>query len=135
MKILVLLSTLLLPATAVSAAVGTSGLRFFYCIHAEHPCKETAAEVPVASGNAMAVAKRVLSTKDDFLGFVDAEEITLQFYVEEVDSILVDMPVPEKKGSYSAHLDRAQALKLITRLAPPLARYRSKLKLTFAKWD
>ena len=135
MKILVLLWTLALSASAVAAADGASGLRFFYCIRAEHACNETAAEVPVASGNANAVAKRALSTKDDFVGFVDAAETTLQFYVEEVDSILVDMPVPDRKGSYAGHLDRAQALKLIAQLSPPLTRYRSKLKLSFAKWD
>ncbi len=43
MKILVLLSTFVLAATAAVAVAGGSGLRFFYCIHAEHACTETGA--------------------------------------------------------------------------------------------
>ena len=121
--------------SVAAAAADPNGLRLFYCIHAESSCKDTAEEVPVSSQDALAIARRALSTKDDFVGFVDAQQITLQFYVEDTDSILVDMPVPKLKGSYSSHLNRAQALKLIAGLSPPLARYRSELKLKFAKWE
>jgi|SRR5450631_347071 hypothetical protein len=132
MKIFVLLSSIGLVSLA--AAADTSGLRFFYCSHVEHSCKETAGEVPVKDGNASLLARRALSTKDDFVGFVDAQQTTSQFYVENADSILVDMPFPKQKGSYATHLNRAQALRLIARLSPPLARYRTELKLEFAQW-
>ncbi len=135
MRTAVLLSLLVLSTSAVAAAAEGSGLQYFYCIHGEKPCEETTAPVLVASGNATAVAKRALSTPENFVGFVDASETTLQFFVEADDSILVDMPVPDKQGSYSTHLDRAHALKLIAHLAPPLVHYRSELKLVFAKWD
>ena len=65
MKILVLLSTFVLAATLAVAVAGGSGLRFFYCIDAEHPCTETGATLPVVGGNAIAVVKRALSAKDD----------------------------------------------------------------------
>lgn len=132
MKIL-LLPLFLLSAAAIAA--DTSGLRFFYCIHSEQSCKDTGREVPVSAGNAALVARRALSTKDDFVGFTDGYQTTLQFYVEDADSILVDMPVPKWKGSYATHVTRAQALRLIAGLSPPLSRYRSDLKLTFAKWQ
>jgi hypothetical protein len=132
MKIFVLLLSMVL--VSVAAAADTNGLRFFYCIHAEHSCNETAGEVPVKNGNASLLARRALSTKDDFVGFIDAQQTTLQFYVEDADSILVDMPYPKQKGSYATHLNRAQALRLIVRLSPPLARYRTELKLEFAQW-
>jgi hypothetical protein len=132
MKILVLI---LATAVAVSAAETKGGLRFFYCIHAERSCKETAPPVPVAAGNAMKVARRALATKDDFVGFTDAHDTTLQFYAETADSTLVDLPAPELKGSYDTHVSRAQALKLIDGLSPPLARYRAELKLKFVKWQ
>jgi len=117
-----------------ATAEDAGGLSYFYCIHAEQSCKVTAGEVPVKNGNASLVARRVLSTKDDFVGFVDARQTTLQFFVEDIDSILVDMPFPKQKGSFSTHMNRAQALSLIGRLSPPLARYRTELKLEFGKW-
>lgn len=125
---------LALVFSAASAGASPGGLRAFYCIHAERPCKETTQEIPVSAAEASALSRRALSAKDDFVGFVDPNETTLQFYVEEADSILVDMPMPQMKGSYATHVNRAQALKLIAGLSPPLARYRSELKLKFAKW-
>jgi hypothetical protein len=132
MKLSVLLFSIIFSAAA--AAEATGGLRFFYCIHTEHSCDVTAGDVPVKAGNASFVARRALSRKDDFVGFRDAHDTILQFYVDGTDSILVDMPMPNLKGSYGTHMNRAQALKLIARLSPPLSRYRADLKLEFVKW-
>jgi hypothetical protein len=132
MRLLLLLVAVTIAASA--AAAETKGLRAFYCIHSERPCNETSEDIPVSAGDALVLARRALSTKDDFVGFTDADGTTLQFYVEEVDSILVDMPVPQQQGSWSTHVDRARALKLIAGLGPPLSRYRSSLKLQFEKW-
>ena len=130
------LSLLLLSIvfSAGAAATETSGLRIFYCIHAEGHCKDTAKEIQLSSSDASSLARRALSTKDDFVGFIDGDQTTLQFYVEDADSILVDMPMPQLNGSYATRLSRAQALKLIAGLSSPLSRYRSDLKLKFAKW-
>ena|ERR1700709_1481573 len=137
MKIHVLLLSALVTASVapLAAAEAPGNLSFFYCIHAERSCKETTGPAPVRSGNAMAVARRALPTKDDFIGFTDAHDTTLQFYAEGGDSILVDMPDPKLQGSYTMHVTRDQALKLIDKLSPPLVRYRSDLKLKFAKWQ
>jgi len=132
MRLFLLLVSIIFAASA--AAAETSGLRLFYCIHSERPCKETTEEIPVGTGDAAVLARRALSTKDDFVGFTDTHRTTLQFYVEDTDSILVDMPMPQLKGSYAIHVNRAQALKLIAGLSPPLSRYRSSPKLQFAKW-
>ncbi len=132
MKIYALLMSAFLAPLAAAEPPGN--LSFFYCIHAERSCKETTGPAPVRAGNAMAVARRALPTKDDFIGFTDAHDTTLQFYAEGRDSILVDMPDPKLQGSYTTHMTRDQALKLIDKLSPPLARYRSDLKLKFAKW-
>jgi hypothetical protein len=133
MRLLLLAMTLAIAANA--AAADTAGLRVFYCIHAERPCKETTEEVPIGARDSSMLARKVMATKDDFIGFTDAHHDTLQFYVEEPDSILVDMPMPQLKGSYSMHVNRAEALRLIAGLAPPLSRYRASLKLKFAKWQ
>jgi hypothetical protein len=126
---------LFITFSAAASAAETDGMRVFYCIHSERPCKETTQPISVSRGDALLLARRALLAKDDFVGFIDPHETTLQFYVERTDSILVDMPMPQLKGSYSTHLNRAQTLKHIAGLSSPLSRYRSELKLKFAKWE
>ena len=133
MKILALL---LLSIFAVSASADDAGsLQLFYCIHSEHNCVDPSAAVPTSRAKALAIAEKALSSKDDFVGFTDVHETTLQFYVEDADSVWVDMPVPERKGSYGVHTNRAKALQIISRLSPPLSRYRAELHLEFKEWD
>jgi len=130
------LALLLLSISAVSTSAGDTGsLQLFYCIHSEHNCVDPSAAIPSNNENALAVAEKALSSKDDFVGFTDVHETTLQFYVDGADSIWVDMPVPERKGSYGVHTNRAKALQIISRLSPPLSRYRSELHLEFKEWD
>ena len=131
-----ILAFLLLSISAVSTSAGDTGsLQLFYCIHSEHNCVDPSAAIPSNNENALAVAEKALSSKDDFVGFTDVHETTLQFYVDGADSIWVDMPVPERKGSYGVHTNRAKALQIISRLSPPLSRYRSELHLEFKEWD
>jgi hypothetical protein len=133
LKVLALLSLLFV---AVSASADEKGnLQLFYCIHSEHNCVSPSAAVPSSPAKALAVAERALSTEDDFVGFTDVHETTLQFYVDGADSVWVDMPMPERKGSYGMHTNRAKALQIIGRLSPPLSRYRSELHLEFKEWD
>jgi len=130
------LALLLLSISAVSTSAGDTGsLQLFYCIHSEHNCVDPSAAIPSNNENALAVAEKALSSKDDFVGFTDVHETTLQFYVDGADSIWVDMPVPERKGSYGVHTNRAKALQIISRVSPPLSRYRSELHLEFKEWD
>jgi hypothetical protein len=133
MKIYVLLGLIVL--SALTSAQDTRGLRLFYCVHAEERCMDSSAPVRLDATKALATARKALTAKDDYVGFVDADETTLQFYMEGPDSVLIDMPVPEKKGSYGVRTSRAEALRIIGRLSPPLSRYRSELKMEFAKWD
>ena len=130
------LALLLLSISAVSTSAGDTGsLQLFYCIHSEHNCVDPSAAIPSNNENALAVAEKALSSKDDFVGFTDVHETTLQFYVDGADSVWVDMPAPERKGSYGVHTNRAKALQIISRLTPPLSRYRSELHLEFKEWD
>ena len=130
------LALLLLSISAVSTSAGDTGsLQLFYCIHSEHNCVDPSAAIPSNNENALAVAEKALSSKDDFVGFTDVHETTLQFYVDGAYSVWVDMPVPERKGSYGVHTNRAKALQIISRVSPPLSRYRSELHLEFKEWD
>ncbi len=48
----------------------------------------------------MDVARRAFVKSDDFIGFTDAADSTLQFKLEAAgDSILVDLPDPTRQGS------------------------------------
>jgi hypothetical protein len=133
LKFLALLSLIVF---AVSASADDKGrLQLFYCIHSEHNCVSPSAPVPAEHAMALAIAEKALSSKDDFVGFIDADETTLQFLVDGTDSVWVDLPAPELKGSYGVHTNRVRALQIISRLSPPLSRYRAELKLEFAKWD
>ena len=130
------LALLLLSISAVSTSAGDTGsLQLFYCIHSERNCVDPSAAIPSNRAKALAVAEKALSSKDDFVGFTDVHETTLQFYVDGADSVWVDMPVPERKGSYGVHTNRAKALQIISRVSPPLSRYRSELHLEFKEWD
>ena len=131
-----ILALLLLSIVAVSTSADDTGnLQLFYCIHSEQNCVSPSAAVPFNHAKALAVAEKALSSKDDFVGFTDVHETTLQFYVDGADSVWVDMPVPERKGSYGVHTNRAKALQIISRVSPPLSRYRSELHLEFKEWD
>jgi hypothetical protein len=133
LKFLALLSLIIVAASA--AADDRARLQLFYCIHSEHNCVSPSAPVPSDHAKALAVAEKALSSKDDFVGFIDADETTLQFLVDGADSVWVDIPAPELKGSYGVHTNRVGALQIIGRLSAPLSRYRAELKLEFAKWD
>jgi hypothetical protein len=129
-----LIALLLIVLSGLAAAADTNGLRLFYCIRAEHDCVDPSAPVPTEARMSIAISGRALSSADDFVGFTDKDDTTLQFYVEAPDSILVDMPAPEKQGSYQVRISRGRAMLIIGRLSPPLSRYQTELKLEFAKW-
>lgn len=133
LKFLALLSLIIVAVCALADDKGR--LQLFYCIHSEHNCVNPSAPVPSDHARALAIAEKALSSKDDFVGFIDADETTLQFLVDGTDSVWVEVPAPELKGSYGIHTNRARALQIISRLSPPLSRYRAELKLEFAKWD
>ncbi len=133
MRILALLSLIVIATSA--SAEGKNTLRLFYCVHAERSCANPDDAAPATSARTAVIARQALATQEDFVGFIDASDTTLQFFVEGPDSILVDMPNPESKGSYQAHVSRAKALQIIGGLSPPLSRYRSMLKLEFMKWQ
>lgn len=129
-----LLSVGVIAADAATPSPKAAELRLFYCIHAKGSCDDPNDAFAASPREIATVAPKALATKDDFVGFVDLDETTLQFYVEANDVILIDMPVPALKGSYTGHLTRVEALRLIARLSSPLARYRSQLKLKFVRW-
>lgn len=70
----------------------------------------------------------------NFIGFIDQQDTTIQFMVDEFDKIWVDIPSVENKGSYGKHMNNEEMLKLINDLSEPYSKYIKDLNLTFTQW-
>jgi hypothetical protein len=80
MKILAFL--LLISAAAPASAENKNTLRLFYCVHAEQRCANPDDALPTTPAKTAAIARKSLSTQEDFVGFIDASDTTLQFFVD-----------------------------------------------------
>lgn len=115
------------------AAEGT--LKVFYCIYEDDQCVDASMPIEVELGQLRKLAELVLtSTKGNFIGFIDENDVTLQFYLDRPDRIHVEIPVPSRRGSYAATFDRRRSLEIIEHVSSPLARYERELRLEFESW-
>ncbi len=80
--------------------------------------KEVPSEHPkdAAKGQIIELMQEILNSPDNFLGIVDQKEQTLQFMVNDDQTILVDIPMPEMKGSYQKNVDLEGAVRLVKKL-------------------
>lgn len=74
-------------------------------IRSDEPQSATLAEI-------IECMKTLLQEPDNFIGIVDEQDVTLQFMVDDDGSIIVDLPVNDKNGSFtkSADLDACIAI-------------------------
>lgn len=73
----------------------------FYCCYSTN--LEVSADEPIEVKNKEKVldfALDVLRDPEDFFGIIDAKDVTCQFYVEDSGEVWVEIPFPEKGGSY-----------------------------------
>lgn len=75
-------------------------MQAFYCCYATG--KQVPAQTPltIPSDEYLSLAQRVLQKKGDFLGFIDAQDRTIQMMLEVNGGIVLDVPVPAQEGSY-----------------------------------
>jgi len=59
---------------------------------------------------------RVLTEPDNFVGIVDADDVTLQFMVEDDGSVVVDVPVHDKNGSFTKQADLSTCFAIVNKL-------------------
>jgi hypothetical protein len=64
-----------------------------------------------------ACMSNLLREPDNFLGIIDDNDVMLQFMVENDGSICVDLPVNERKGSFTKHTDLKGCIKLAESLS------------------
>lgn len=75
-----------------------------------YSCYSTGDHVPstkpieLEKDTAIDVAMQILKEPNDFIGFVDQSGTTIQLYYDESEKIWVEIPYPEKRGSYGMHI-------------------------------
>lgn len=106
----------------------------FYSIYQDDDCIEPSGPVDISIEKIMAIAERVCIGKKNFIGFEDNEGTTIQFYVDEVDKIWMEIPVANENGSYGKHISQQEFLSFIKSMKKPYIKYKSSLYLKFKKW-
>lgn len=106
----------------------------FYCVYQSEECVESSAPINVDKTKINKLLERVLERQKNFIGFVDDSGTTLQFYVDELDKVWVEVPSPADKGGFGKHLSNREVRMLIKALKPPYLEYINTLNLQLEKW-
>ncbi len=128
MKIRLLIILLLASTPAISYE------SVFFCVYATDTCVDQKDAITVESENMRGLLEQVLSGGENFIGFIDSAGTTLQFFVDQPDAVWVEIPVPERKGSFGRYMSNTEVDQLITELKEPYAAYVETLGLAFTKW-
>ncbi len=109
-------------------------IRVFYHIH-KGPCVDADQAVPLPLAAIVALAGDVASHDENFIGFIDAADTTLQIAPQGNGRFHIEMPVPARRGSLAMMADRATYDAVIAELQAPLAVYAQTLPLDFQAWQ
>ncbi len=123
-----------LALAAASCATAPRDYRVFYCVHQKKECVSPDHSAAMSRDAAVNLMKTAATEKGAFLGFVDSKDVTLQFYTRQPHKIWVEIPAPEKKGSYGALLTEEKALAVIRDLSGDLESQKATLGLKFEAW-
>lgn len=58
----------------------------------------------------------LLHEEDNFVGVIDGSDVMLQFMVEEDDSMCIDVPVHDRKGSFTKNADLGECIDIVKAL-------------------
>ena len=108
--------------------------RVFYCTYQNDECVESSNPIQVDGSEIGELLERVGRMKTNFVGFVDEDGTALQFFVDDIDEIWVEIPIPSQKGSYGAKIDQSQMQEIVQDLAAPFIDYKTKLDMSFEAW-
>ena len=75
----------------------------------------------------------LLHEPDNFLGIIDDNDVMLQFMVENDGSICIDLPVDERKGSFTKHTGLNSCIQLVESL-PQIIELDKIDSLVFTLW-
>lgn len=106
----------------------------FYCTYQIGECTKNSALVRVDEAEMEELLERVGAMKENFIGFIDTDGTVFQFFVDNVDNIWVEIPIPAKKGSFGKQIKKVEMQSIIRNLEPPYIAYKKRLSLTFGAW-
>jgi hypothetical protein len=107
--------------------------RVFYCCYSTDSRIESEVAVPADKRLFLVLASQVLLKATDFFGIIDAHGGVLQFYIEKDGRIWMEVPAPEKKGSYGCHITKNEMESVLR--DPPVYFTPGKFpKLEFTAW-
>lgn len=106
----------------------------FYCTYQNQTCVDSSAELSLDQSEVAELIELVGAGQENFLGFVDSDGITIQFFADAVDDILVEIPSPDDKGSYGKKIKQSDMESIIGSLKPPYLNYVKRLNLVFTPW-
>jgi len=129
MGVLLLLATLF-------AGNSDSGryLEVFYCAYQVGNCAETEKPVKLDTTEISELIVLVVKEKENFIGFTDSNGTILQFYVDDINVIWVEVPYPKRKGSYGTLIDIKGMQEIVGSLKQPYLSYKTQLGMEFYSW-
>jgi len=106
----------------------------YYCIYQDDECVEGSNPKKLVRSDVLQIVERVLIGEKNFIGFEDEQSTILQFYVNEIGDVWVEIPAPEKQGAYGKNISNEEMKLIVKDLEEPYSVYKQKLKLEFEAW-
>ena len=106
----------------------------FYSINQFNEIVPNNSPVKIGSGEIYEILVDVARKPKNFIGFVDSDNVTIQFMVDEFDKIWMEVPSAKDKGSFGKYINNEEMLNLINNLSEPYFKYINELNLKLVKW-
>jgi hypothetical protein len=106
----------------------------FYCTYQSDKCVASSDPVRIEESEIIQLLEQVGAMEKNFIGFTDEDGTTLQFYVDAIDDIWVEIPVPAEQGSYGTQIKESDMQAIVRDLKAPYINYKTKLNLSFRAW-
>jgi len=103
-----------------------------YCVYQNDDCIESAKAID--KSDVSVIVEGVITGEKDFIVFEDKQGTSIQFYVDQLDNIWVEIPRPNERGSYGKHISSDEMKLIIDDLVEPYSDYQQKLTLKFLAW-
>jgi hypothetical protein len=106
----------------------------FYCTYQSEECVESNDPISIDKSSMIELIERVGAMEKNFIGFIDKNGTTIQFYVDAINEIWVEIPTPSEQGSYGKQINASEMLAIVKELKEPYVNYKEKLRLEFRSW-
>lgn len=106
----------------------------YYCIYQHDQSIDGSTPIAMTKAEIEQISIHVSEAEKNFIGFIDRKGVSLQFYVEALDKVWIDIPVVDKAGSYGRYINNDEMFTIIQNLHEPFIQYRKKENLQFRAW-